>query len=62
MQGQKVNEVNAERMSYYKGTEMWLKIASQSLLCKLNVSTQDPARTSKSRRPQSPVLTRLCPQ
>lgn len=51
MQSQKVTEGKAETMSYYRGTEVWFALASQHLLHKLSVSTQDPARRPETQAP-----------
>ena len=50
MQGGKTTEGNAGRMSRYKNTEMRLPPASQRLLCKFSVSTQNSAMPSSPRR------------
>lgn len=58
MQSQKVTEGKTETISYYRGTEVWSALASQRLLHKFSVSTQDPARRPETQAPpQRSLLT-----
>lgn len=58
----KATEGDVERMSCYKGAWERRVLASQSQVHKLGVPTQNPARTSSPRRPQTQRLTTLFTQ